>query len=797
VGQVVRPTYRAFIVHAKADDALARALQRGLEDVLVPWALIGRDTPQGPVPKTLRPLFRLLAPAPAVMPERTVPERTAPAADASAVAGEPPAAPIPAAGESPAAAETPAPAASPTESSTDSPAPETVAAAPPDAPILLAPAAPVLSDEAVAALVEARHLIVLCSPDAATSEVVDEAVRRFKSLGRGDRVVAVLAGGDPEASERTLCPPALARRLRPDGSVGDEPEEPVAPVVIDARSGRTPPSEVVMRIAATLLGLGVDEFRGPAERAVRNRRRLRGWLGAAAAILLVVGGGVAVVRFALPAHPPLFDAVLGGATEATLASLTAAERLGLPPAAAIAIAEPAAAMLHDLAMAGGDDPRLRLRRAAILLAFAQHRETLGLADGGRARVAAVETLLDPLSGERLDDLELVRELVGLRLAVATTRLAHGETDRALASARAALAGAERLAALDPSSPDRQRDLSRAATAMGDVLVARAALDDALRHYRAALAIRDKLAALDPASAPARRDLSVAHERIGDVAAARGALDDALKSYRAGLSLRLAAVDPAAGAGWQRSLSILYNKIGDAQMAQGAVEDALGSYRAGLALQLAVVDRADAQARRDLSVSYERIGDVLKAQRAYDDALAAYRASLAIRERLAAGDLQLRRWPRDLPVSQERIGDVLMAKGAAEEALAAYRTSLAARVRIATEAPSPAAQRDVAVAQSKIGDALAAKGQGAEALASYRAALAVSQQLALLDPANVQWQWELAVLHWRLASAGDEPAERYRAVVVTLRDLAARRKLSPEQSRWLPLAERELAKARGR
>ncbi|RAI35809.1 hypothetical protein CH340_05000, partial [Rhodoplanes serenus] len=98
MGQVVRPTYRAFIVHAKADDALARALQRGLEDIFVPWALIGRDTPQGPVPKTLRPLFRLLAPAPAVMPERTVLERTAPAADAPAVAGEPPAAPIPAAG---------------------------------------------------------------------------------------------------------------------------------------------------------------------------------------------------------------------------------------------------------------------------------------------------------------------------------------------------------------------------------------------------------------------------------------------------------------------------------------------------------------------------------------------------------------------------------------------------------------------------------------------------------------------------------------------------------------------------
>src|SRR5205085_12518661 len=45
------------------------------------------------------------------------------------------------------------------------------------------------------------YLIVLCSPDSATSRWVDEEVRYFKSIGREDRILAVILRGEPNASD--------------------------------------------------------------------------------------------------------------------------------------------------------------------------------------------------------------------------------------------------------------------------------------------------------------------------------------------------------------------------------------------------------------------------------------------------------------------------------------------------------------------------------------------------------------------------------------------------------------------
>ncbi|MFD2183233.1 tetratricopeptide repeat protein [Rhodoplanes azumiensis] len=772
MGQAVHPKYRAFLVHAPADEAWGKAIEGGLSDLRVPWALVGRDTPHGPVPKTIGPLVRFFAPLPA-----------APATPAAAPA-EPD-------GNTTTAAK-------PDEKTAAPPATEPPEAAPPAAASAAAaePAVPTLPDDMVAALIDARFLVVLCSPAAAADPAVNEAVRRFKGLGRGDRIIAVLVGGVLETDIRDLAPPALRRRIRVDGTVGDEDESAIAPLVVDARIGAAPRAEVIARLAAALLSLSFEEFRGPAERAMRGRRRRRRWLVTAAVLALVVGAGVAAWKLVLPNDPALFDATLATGTAASVRMIDMADRLGVPPRVVASFAESAERVLGDLA-AKGDEPREKLRRAVMLLAFEQRLAALGVADPARRRTASAEALLDGLVFPAGMDAPVQREIVAASLDAARLRLAAGDADRALTNARAGFAAAERLAATDPASAERQRDLSRAATALGDALLAKGLADDALKSFRAAHAIRETLLALDPTSPAARRDLSLAYERIADVLVVRGAPDEALKGFRTALSLRLAAVDPGAGPDWQQSLAVLYNKIGDIQLAQGAAEDALGTYRAGLALQLAVADRADAAARRGLSVSYERIGDVLKSQRAYDDALAAYRASLVLREALAGDDPRGARWPRDLPVSQERIGDVLLAKGMADPALAAYRTALAVRERLAAAQPGLAMRREVAVTQSKIGDALAAAGKSSEAVASWRAALAGTEAIVAAEPGHATARWELAVLQWRLASAGDQPAERYRAVVSILRELDAQRKLSADQATWLPLAERELAKAQRR
>lgn len=52
------PIYRAFISYSHADAAVAKWLHRVLEAYRVPAKLVGRDTPLGPVPRRLLPIFK-------------------------------------------------------------------------------------------------------------------------------------------------------------------------------------------------------------------------------------------------------------------------------------------------------------------------------------------------------------------------------------------------------------------------------------------------------------------------------------------------------------------------------------------------------------------------------------------------------------------------------------------------------------------------------------------------------------------------------------------------------------------
>src|SRR5210317_1958088 len=62
------------------------------------------------------------------------------------------------------------------------------------------PTASALGEHITKALVASRYLIVICSPNAAQSEWVNEEVRIFKSLGREKRVLCLIVDGEPFAS---------------------------------------------------------------------------------------------------------------------------------------------------------------------------------------------------------------------------------------------------------------------------------------------------------------------------------------------------------------------------------------------------------------------------------------------------------------------------------------------------------------------------------------------------------------------------------------------------------------------
>jgi hypothetical protein len=58
VAETVSLKYRAFLSYSHRDTAWAKWLHARLEGFRIDADLIGRQTPIGPVPKTLRPIFR-------------------------------------------------------------------------------------------------------------------------------------------------------------------------------------------------------------------------------------------------------------------------------------------------------------------------------------------------------------------------------------------------------------------------------------------------------------------------------------------------------------------------------------------------------------------------------------------------------------------------------------------------------------------------------------------------------------------------------------------------------------------
>jgi tetratricopeptide (TPR) repeat protein len=115
--------------------------------------------------------------------------------------------------------------------------------------------------------------------------------------------------------------------------------------------------------------------------------------------------------------------------------------------------------------------------------------------------------------------------------------AQGDLPEALKSFRDGLAIRDRLAKAEPGNAGWQSELAVSYKNIGAVLEAQGDLTEALKSYRNGLTIRDRLAKADPSNTRWQRDLSVSYNNIGDVLQAQGDLPEALKSYRDGLTIR--------------------------------------------------------------------------------------------------------------------------------------------------------------------------------------------------------------------------------------------------------------------
>ena len=149
-----------------------------------------------------------------------------------------------------------------------------------------------LPEQTLAALDASNALIVVCSPDSARSNYVNEEARLYKSRHQDRPVIPLIVGGKPGDPERECFPPALKFKLDAKGRVTKKKAELLA---ADARDEGDGKSLALAKVIASLLGLSSDEVFRRAERerraTARRRRRVQVLFGVLALLLVLAGLG--------------------------------------------------------------------------------------------------------------------------------------------------------------------------------------------------------------------------------------------------------------------------------------------------------------------------------------------------------------------------------------------------------------------------------------------------------------------------------------------------------------------------
>ena len=125
-----------------------------------------------------------------------------------------------------------------------------------------------LKEATLAALTESEFLLVVCSPNSASSHYVNEEVRQFKLMGKADRVIPIILAGEPGDEEQECFPDTVKFNLTSSGELSEQLAEPISPDVRDKGDGK---KRAVAKIVAGLLGVTFDEIIRREEKAQKKR----------------------------------------------------------------------------------------------------------------------------------------------------------------------------------------------------------------------------------------------------------------------------------------------------------------------------------------------------------------------------------------------------------------------------------------------------------------------------------------------------------------------------------------------
>jgi tetratricopeptide (TPR) repeat protein len=141
-------------------------------------------------------------------------------------------------------------------------------------------------------------------------------------------------------------------------------------------------------------------------------------------------------------------------------------------------------------------------------------------------------------------------------------------------------------------------------------------DAAQRYYEQALALAKKLADLDGSDVQFQRDVSVSCDRLGDLQLSLGQTEAAQWYYNQASAVTQKLIDiDGANTQFQRDLAVNLNKLGNLQLRLGQADKAQRYYELALATRekLASLDVSNTQYQRDVAGSHAKLGEMYISQ----------------------------------------------------------------------------------------------------------------------------------------------------------------------------------------
>ena len=439
-----------------------------------------------------------------------------------------------------------------------------------------------------AALADSEFLIVICSPRSAASQWVGHEIAWFKANRNPANILAVIVDGEPSE----CFPPALTHKVGADLVVSDEAQE--MPLAADARDSGDGKRRAKLKLAAAMLGVGLDELvnRDERRRALRTR--------------LVVGASLA------------FAVVMGG--------------------------------MAWVAVQARDEARHQRSEADGLVEFMLTDLREKLEPVGRLDALDVvgQRALKYYAGQRPSSLDadaLGRRSRALHL-VGEVRNIRGDSVGGLAAFRQAAATTAELLARDPDNQQRIFDHAQSVFWVGYIAYERGETKEAEAQFREYKRLADRLVALNPKKPEWQMEVSYAETNLGVLFYDEGRYAEAEPAFAKALANVEAVAsrekfDPAR----QLEIGAAINWLGKSRSALNQTAEALALHQREISVYQGVLktEPANTQAKMRMAVAWQHQGQLKEIEGQPAAGSAAYDASLSIIKQLRAIEPENTEW----------------------------------------------------------------------------------------------------------------------------------------------------------